>query len=82
MNLSDIVFEVHGEEKSIDLSDFSEKARQYDEEGHDGKEFPEWLYQNGKIQMEDGSMIVIYQMNVNFRDDTCIYYNFNAFYME
>lgn len=82
VNLSDIVFEVHGEEKLIDLSDFSEKARQYDEEGHDGKEFQEWLYQNGKIQMEDGSMIVIYQMNVNFRDDTCIYYNFNAFYLE
>ena len=82
VNLSDIVFEVHGEEKSIDLSEFSAKAREYDEEGHDGKEFQEWLYQNGEIQMKDGSKIVIYQMNVNFRDDTCTYYNFNAFYME
>ena len=82
VDLNNICFEIEGEEKTIDLSNFAQNAWDYYEDEYDGDDRAVWLYQNGRIKLSDGSEIVVYELNENFRDDTCIYFRAEAYYLK
>ncbi|MBQ1173212.1 MAG: DUF4153 domain-containing protein [Lachnospiraceae bacterium] len=82
VDLKKIRFEIEGEEKIIDLSNFAQTARNYYEGEDDGDDWADWLYQNGRIRLSDESEIVIYDLNEHFRDDTCIYFRAEAYYLK
>ena len=82
VDLKNICFGIEEEEKTIDLSDFAKSAWDYYEDENDGDERPEWLYQNGRIKLSDGSEIVIYDLTENFRDDICINFRAEAYYLK
>ncbi|MDD6657463.1 MAG: DUF4153 domain-containing protein [Lachnospiraceae bacterium] len=82
VDLNNICFEIEGEEKTIDLSNFAKSAWDYYEDENDGEDRADWLYQNGRIKLSDGSEIVVYELNENFRDDTCIYFRAEAYYLK
>lgn len=82
VDLKNICFGIEEEEKTIDLSDFAKSAWDYYEDENDGDDRADWLYQNGRIKLSDGSEIVIYDLTENFRDDICINFRAEAYYLK
>ena len=82
VDLKNVTFEIANEKTVIDLTDFAVSAWEYYESSSKRMNSDEWIYQNGRIQLPGGAEIVIYDVNEHFRDDICIYFDADAYYLD
>lgn len=81
-DLTLIQYNLENDLRTIDMTDFANKVKEFNETNPEYSEISKWLYENGRIRLANGDEIHIDSFDIDFRDDVCVNFHMEGYYLK